>query len=276
LDTFNIDHLVSFSCLGSENFDTNSVFLTSRVKSWLGGSKRWVESWSALSGILLKVEGCSDFYISSGGQTIIKASTTQCNEIGLAPISFLSDLDREILLGPALILALALRNTWSFHASAARFQERTLIFLGESGQGKSTLTGYLARSPNWQLVADDILPATIEPFGVTVWPHFPQLKLPLKAQPSIGLPEKLPLGAICLIEVTGPERKPAIAKLSSTQATQALLSHTAGTRLFTPSLLAEHLDFSVLVAQQIPAYRLTYPHRRDVLPQVQELLEKIC
>lgn len=192
------------------------------------------------------------------------------------PISFLSNLDREILLGPALILALALRDTWSFHASAASFQEKTLIFLGESGQGKSTLAAYLSRSPGWRSVADDILPVTIEPSGMTVWPHFPQLKLPTESQPWIGLPEQLPLGAVCVLEAAAPNQKPELHKLSSTQAVQAFISHTAGTRLFTPELLARHLEFSAQAAQQILAYRLTYPHRRDALPRVQELLEKIC
>ncbi len=44
--------------------------------------------------------------------------------------------------------------------------------------------------------------------------------------------------------------------------------------MFDASLLAKHLNFSVQVAKQIPVYQLKYPHRREALPLVMELLEK--
>ena len=64
----------------------------------------------------------------------------------------------EALLGPPLVLALALRDTWCLHASAVEYGGRVIAFLGESGAGKSTLAAYLAGQPGVRRVADDILP----------------------------------------------------------------------------------------------------------------------
>ena len=156
------------------------------------------------------------------------------------------------------------------------YKENVIVFLGESGQGKSTLAAYLSQSPGWRLVADDILPVKMDPNGVSVLPRFPQLKLPMDAQPGVHLPEQLPLKSICVLEHAEADQMPELQKLSTAQTVQALLSHIAGTRMFNASLLTKHLEFSTQAAKQISAYRLINPHRRDTLPLVREFLEKIC
>jgi hypothetical protein len=238
---------------------------------WLGGAERQVETWSAPPGILLKVSGGSDFYIGPEGETIVRVEGAQ-NEEGRLP---LSDLDREILLGPALVLALAIRGAWSLHASAARFRHQVTVFLGESGRGKSTLAAYLHRS-GWQRVADDILPATLGADGARIWPHFPQLKLPSDQQPGLVLPEHLPLDRVCVLTPAEGNSGPKLAPIPPRQAVQELIRHTAGTRLFGPATLSKHLAFCAGFAERVPVYRLTYPHRKDALPDVQALLENLC
>jgi len=251
-------------CVSRSFFENECVWL-SRAEGWVAGAQRGVEVYSFPDGFLLRVVEVGDFLLSQTGETITKRGASEA----------VTQLERETVLGPVLVFALALRGTWSFHASAARFQEKVIVFLGESGQGKSTLAAYLSRSPGWRSVADDILPVTIEPSGVTVWPHFPQLKLPAESQPWIGLPEQLSLGAVCVLEAAGPEQQPEIHKLSIPQAAQAFIGHIAGTRLFPPDLLKKHLEFSALAAAHVPAYRLVYPHSKDKLPAVRTLLEKI-
>jgi len=120
------------------------------------------------------------------------------------------------------------------------------------------------------------LPVRTEIDGVNVLPHFPQLKLPIYAQPGPGLPEHLPLTRLCVLTPAGQDTMPELQLLSPNLALQALLSHTAGTRMFTPQMLGKHLLFCSLVAGQVPVYQLTYPHRKDVLPRIKELLENIC
>ena len=134
----------------------------------------------------------------------------------------------------------------------------------------------MGNQENWKRLADDILPANATDEGIQLYPHFPQLKIPPDKQPGLNFPEILPLDKICLLNAVEKDAPPKINLLPKNQAIQALLSHTAGTRLFTPELLAKHLHFSAKVAQQVPVYRLDYPHRKNALPFAKNLLEKIC
>jgi hypothetical protein len=243
--------------------------LVSRTEGWVAEALRLVETWSAPEGLLMEVTGGRDFYIRSDGKEILWASQGQAGRI-------LNETDRQILLGPVLVLALALRGTWSLHASAALFKENLIVFLGESGQGKSTLAASLANETNWRLVADDILPVSLGLGRVTAWPRFPQLKLPVQAQPGPGMPENLPINKVCVLMEAGLDEVPALQRQPAGQSVQAFLGHTAGTRLFSPELLAKHLAFCSLAAGQVPVYGLAYPRRREVLPKVKELLESLC
>jgi hypothetical protein len=235
---------------------------------WVGGAQRLVEVYDTPSGMFMKVEGGNEFFIALHGETITKTDAQE----------ELNQLDREIITGPALVLALALRGTWSLHASAATFKDNVIVFLGESGQGKSTLAAFLtaSRDADWRLVADDILPVTMSSGRVNAWPRFPQLKLPMEAQPGPGLPEQIPLNRICVLTHADMDKMPELQLLPPGQSIQVLLRHTAGTRLFEPALLAKHLGFCGRAAEQIPVFRLTYPHRKDTLPKVKEYLESLC
>lgn len=246
------------------------------AKHWMDGEERKLEAWYTPSGILLKTSGGSDFFIAPNGVSISKTDKDLAQQGRNVFQHRLSDLDRSILLGPALILSLALRGIWSLHASAVRFNEQSIAFLGESGQGKSTLAAYLSASSGWQRVADDILPVTIAAENILAWTHFPQLKLGTNEQPALNLPESLPLNHICLLVSAASDVMPRLEKMSQGDAVKALLSHTAGTQIFDAALLAQHLQFAAQVAIKIPVYRLIHPHRRDTLPIVREFLEKLC
>jgi hypothetical protein len=247
--------------------DPVSAALTCQTVGWVGAEQREVEVWSAHNGSLLKVRGGSDFFISLDGSCIQRISDF--------PSKRVEGLDREILFGPALVLALASRGVWCLHASAVICKSRLIVFLGESAQGKSTLAAYLAQADG-RLVADDILPVTFGPTGMEAWPHFPQLKLSPESQPGATLAEPLPLDHICVLAKADANARPELQRLPAGQAAQSLLRHTAGARLFASPLLASHLEFCTKAGGQIPAFQLAYPHRRDALPLVKELLETVC
>ncbi len=242
--------------------------LISRASGWVGDAERSVEIWSASRGFLLRVNGGSDFFISNDGQIVQSVNHEQSD----GP---LNKLDRQILLGPVLVFALALRGVWSLHASAVMYGEHTIAFLGESGDGKSTLAGYLSQNTSWDLVADDILPVRIMANDVQILPRFPQLKLAPNAQPGTGLGESLSLKNIFVLKQAEVRESPALQALTSAQSAQALLSHIAGARMFDSNLLAKHLQFCAQAAPQISFYELSYPHRRDALPTIQEMLKTL-
>ena len=245
-----------------------SLTLISQTVGLVGGATRKVETWSAPPGLLLKVAGGSDFYIAQDGQYIQRVEPNSTE-------SPWPKLDREILVGPVLVLALALRGVWCLHSRAITYNGRVLLFLGESGEGKSTLSTYLGSTgdPSIKLAADDILPVTLDESSLTAWPHFPQLKLPLNTQPGPALPEKLPVGWICLLDTSDDI---SIQPLSPSDAAQIILRHTAGTRLLPPELLAGHLTFCTQAASKIRMFQLSYPRRMDALPQVKKLLDSLC
>jgi len=188
----------------------------------------------------------------------------------------LNETDRKILLGPVLVLALALQGSWSLHASAAIFGDKLVLFLGESGQGKSTLAGFLANEAGWRLAADDILPVTLGRDRLLAWPWFPQLKLPVQAQPGPGLPEQLPISKVCILTDADKDARSELHRLPVGKAVQVFLGHTAGTRMFPAELLHKHLDFCAMAGGRVPVYRLIYPHRWEALPAVKALLESFC
>lgn len=246
--------------------DSASLTLFAQTEGLVGGATRHVETWSAPPGFILKVNGGGDFYVAPEGQFIQRVESD-------STASPWPQLDREIVVGPVLVLALALRGVWSLHASAVNCNGRAILFLGESGQGKSTLAHYLASTPGMKLAADDILPVTLEIDGLTAWPHFPQLKLPQDAQPGSLLPESLPIGQICLLDIA---EEISLHPLSPSEATRIILRHTAGTRLLPPDLLSKHLAFCAQAGSKIQVSRLTYPRRMDALPDVQKLLDTLC
>jgi hypothetical protein len=242
-----------------------SLTMLSQTVGLVGGGMRSVETWSAPPGLIVKTAGGSDFYIAPDGSSIQRIGTDDR----------WPRLDRDILVGPVLVLALALRGVWSLHASAVTCNGRALLFLGESGQGKSTLAGFLASGgdPESRLVSDDILPVTLDEISMNAWPHFPQLKLPLDSQPGVRLPERLPVGWLCLLDES---ETPFLQRLGTAAAMQLLLRHTAGTRLFPPELLSRHLAFCAQAAARTPIFRLAFPRRMDILPDVEALLETLC
>jgi hypothetical protein len=245
----------------------SNIKLTCQATGVVGGEMRRVEVWSGAFGFLLKVAGGGEVCILPDGGAI--TSVDDSKEV--------TSLDREIFLGPALVLALALRGVWSLHASASMFRDFLLVFLGESGQGKSTLASYLAGAGGgeWSWVADDILPVTARS-RVEAWPHFPQLKVSPIYQPGHSLPEQIPVSRFFLMKNSVGGQPPALKLLSRGRAVQVLAGHTAGARLFDQRLLAGHLAFAAEVAHLVPVYEMTYPRHFAALEDVKELLETPC
>jgi hypothetical protein len=181
--------------------------------------------------------------------------------------------DREALeqaiLGPVLILCLALRGIYTFHGSAAFPQRgagegKAMLFLGESGAGKSTLAAALGAS-GWTELADDLLPLAEDGGRLLALADFPQLK-----RPEIPPAEPRPVGRVYVL---GEGANVRIEPLSPAEAALALVRHTAAARLFPSALMERHLSAAARWAGLAAVRRLRYPRRRDVFEAVAEALE---
>jgi len=174
-----------------------------------------------------------------------------------------SELLAEAVLGPGLILALALNGTFCLHASAVITPGGDAIaILGEYGRGKSTLARFLDVSPDTELqrVGDDILPVRLSEDGLVALPHFPQLKLPGEAQYPPSSQEQLPLRDLYVLgPFLEPEAAPEVAPLNPRDATLALLRHSVAARLFDGDLKAAHLEWCAGVTRHTTARRLALP-----------------
>lgn len=191
----------------------------------------------------------------------------------------------ECVLGPGLLLALALGGTFALHASAALHRGAAAAFLGPSGAGKSTLAADLdrRRAAGWRRLADDVLPVAPGPRGELVaWPEFPQLKRgPEEQYVARGArPERVPLAALYILTpldegIASPieDRAVRVETVAARDAVAAIAAHSIATRLFAPDLAARHFAFCATAAERTAVKRLIYPRRVDALEAVAAALE---
>jgi hypothetical protein len=229
---------------------------------------RWldVEAYWSAEGYWLEVADAGLFWVAGDGGMLV--------HVDRDPDAVQSTVI-QTALGPGLILALALQGVWCLHASAVTTQSHAVAFIGESGNGKSTLAAYMGSEADlgWSFATDDILPIELGPGKPCVLPHFPQLKLPNDVQPATRLPERLPLTTIYVLGGQGDGGdEVSIHSLSAQEAALALIRHTATTRLFGAALLKNHLAACTDIAASMPVRELSYPRTWNALPAVQRAI----
>jgi hypothetical protein len=211
--------------------------------------------------ILVQVEGVARFLVAENGCRIspgIEESPTPLDDL------------TESILGPPLLLALAIQGIACLHAGAVATKGGVIAFLGRSGAGKSTLAEYLDRRvDDWDRCADDLLPLGPCDGCVDALLHFPQLQLENHQQWCPPRPGRLPLRAVYVLD-EDPSSGSAITteSLPLNDAAATALEHSAAWTLFPPELMNRHLAFCGRIAETVPVRRLTYPRRLEVLPEV--------
>lgn len=233
--------------LAVRQFDPARITRLYEGQHWLAGKRFGLSCWFRHDALLLKLAGpCRLELAVDKHQIRLTAADTEDARIM-----------SEAVLGPGLILALALRGIFCLHASAARIDGTLCAFIAESGQGKSTLVA--TDESRWRRISDDVLPIALGAYGIEARPRFPQLKLGGDQQYPAHEPEYLPLGRIFLLSPQSPDAGYSIEQLDPHAGALALVRHSVAAKLFPPLLLSQQLRFAAAVVGRIPIVRLSYP-----------------
>lgn len=144
------------------------------VTEFQGGSDIRVESQRAA----FRIEGVGHYDIRVGKEIAVSP------EPGADPAAI-----RLFLLGSALGLALHQRGSLLLHASAVAIDGMAIAFMGDQGEGKSTLAAHCVIHEGAKLVGDDTLVVSFDGEG-RPWaqPGIPVLKLWRDALQSLDTP----------------------------------------------------------------------------------------
>ena len=252
--------------VGLRDFEFDNGVTIYKGTSWLAEKNRQIICSKVDRGFLVDVPEISAFFVSNDGLLIIQRSDsntkTEVNNLKL----------EHILIGPALMLALALNQLFGLHASAVRLENKAILFTGESGFGKSTMARHLQQEPDFDRLSDDISVISELESDFVLNNDFPQLKLSDNNQkfnhPVINL------GAVILLNRQSSDKDVSLIKLNSIDAVQALLNHAVAAQLFDKELVNLHLKFMANLATQIPVYKLNYPDGLEKIPQIAKILKR--
>lgn len=158
------------------------------------------------------------------------------------------------------LLALAVRGTFTLHASALQGPLGIVAFIGESGVGKSTLAAWGERQGAWRRVADDLLPVSYDDAGHLRAFAFPQPKAPCA-------PPSEPVRSIVLVEPVTTMAAAECHRLDAETFMCHLIRQTAACRLFDVPQLQAHFDWAARVVAHMDGWRLRVPRDMNRLPE---------
>ena len=228
--------------------------------------------------------GVANFLVRDGNQITVDPAPT----VEPAVLS-------SILLGPIFAVLLRQRGLAVVHASGVMIDGGAVAFLGQSGQGKSTLAQAFYNR-GYGVITDDVMAISVEENRPEVLPGYPSIKLfpeaarALDSEESVthrvnsqtekrahsvacGFPQaRLPLRRMYVLS---SGEKNAIEPLQLQEVFAELVRNArAMTLLNDTDSLKAHVHQCSRLAAAVPTFRLR--RRRDLtaLPEVVELIEK--
>lgn len=240
--------------------------------------------WATPSEVLLYYPEAGIFLVR-GGDEIIVDPIPNAEELVL----------RLYILGSALSVLLHQRGRLVLHASCVAVDNRAVIFLGNSGTGKSTMATVM-HNRGHRFIADDLSIVDFDSTGTPfVYPSFPQIKLWPEVITSFGEdPQQFPLVHTQLekrsrrfrdhfsldtipvgyIYVLTKDVECRIDPLQPQQSFVELVRHSHDVMLLEEThTSAAHFVQCVALVKHIPISRLVRPHSFEALPQVAALIE---
>jgi hypothetical protein len=197
--------------------------------------------------------------------------------------------------GSVMAILLYQRGYQALHAGAVNIAGQAVAFVGESGQGKSSMTVTLL-SRGHQLVADDIVPIDFKNGRINTIPGYPQTKIGLELAEMLGFstnsliflhpqlgkyayrqeqnfsPSPLPLHSIYVLNEGNTIQ---IERLSAQTAIVELIRHSYGSCALQAAVSPGfHLLQSTEIYKRVPIYRLQRPRSLPLLPEIAQLIEQ--
>ncbi|MFT6034154.1 MAG: hypothetical protein ACI854_002696 [Arenicella sp.] len=177
-------------------------------------------------------------------------------------------LNMELITGPALVLLMALRETYCMHAGSVDTKVGRIGIIAESGAGKSTLSQHIG--DDWCQVSDDIMPFALNESAqaIDVLPDFPQLKL---ANNRVENADNAARSLDYLLRVNpAPSDTVSFAVLPRVEAMLQIVRHTVAAKLFDIETLHKHADFAKDVSTLVPVIEVSYPRELDQLDHLRD------
>jgi hypothetical protein len=202
---------------------------------------------------------------------------------------------RLVILGPGLGTVLYQRGWLTLHASSVDVGGEAVAFMGEKGEGKSTMAAAMCAKGH-QLLADDVTAVQLTGAGdPSVYPGYPQLKLWPDVVASLGedpdtLPQLVPIMqkrtrrvirefaveplSLRRIYVLGSGDAPEIRSLKPQEALVELIRHTYGRELFPAVATRSHFLRCTSVVNTVPVNSLKRPYSLSKLSDLARLVEE--
>lgn len=245
-------------------------------------------------GVLLRFVGVADFLIDTEGRQIRASAAAGVERETL----------RHLLLDQVLPRVLAHRDRLVVHGAAVAVGDRVICFIGETGQGKSTLAASFHEAGH-ALLSDDAVMLTSAHDTTLAAPLYPALRLwpesvsglfdvPPVVTPMTQYSAKYrvelatstadsrprPLGAIFVLEdAHGDEETDADPRLSPYSPRDACMVIIANSFQLDPAdrpRASRLLLRAGEVAQRVPVYALHYTRAFEHLPQVRKAVLLTC
>ena len=237
----------------------------------------WSWCMASNSEFAFTIEGVARYHVAEGRTITIE------RRLDLREPAPAADI-RLWLLGSAFGALLHQRGLLPLHVSAVKAESGVWAFTGESGEGKSTLAGFLHRHYSWELVSDDVSVMDTEGAQPLIYPGPRKLKLWVDALNYLGfegcssvrdlsntdkfqlyLPSKISyepecLNGLILLESMAEDRPGSIEELRGMEAFNACLSS-----IYRPYMDSwfkvpqKRLDEIVTLCRSIKIYRFRRP-----------------
>ncbi|MEO1672956.1 MAG: serine kinase [Cyanobacteria bacterium J06631_2] len=199
---------------------------------------------------------------------------------------------RFYIVGTVMAILLYQRGFLVLHGSVIEIDGEAVIFLGNSGDGKSTTAAAL-HAAGYKLVNDDVAPITLGDRPAFLEPGFPQIKMSPETAEALGYdfdslpiihPESVKRGYrpknsfsrsplnIKRIYVLDYGLKFASTPITASLATMELSRHSRPTTLYQQGDAQHFFQCANLVKEQT-IYRLERPKSLELLPKIADFIK---